>query len=309
MSLREELERFGSKKEFRGKGPLSVALVVTQHARKKGLPLEPDALVTKGGGQVLGLGKGAVQTVLKRHGIFHVLAAEGGRTSRGSLNRMREYVSFLNVLNARGEADLDLVEAYWIEKVQSFFAAKPFRIKLDPSRSLRSVVRDLIAQAEDRQRSSPGVYYAGAVLQHLVGAKLDCVMESGVLNHHSYSTSDEQTGRDGDFLWGDVAIHVTTSPGEALIERCKDNLDNNLKPVLVTTQRGVTVAEVLAENVGIAERIDVFEIEQFVALNLYEQGNFVADGRQTAVSDLIGRYNAIIEEVETDPSLKIAFHR
>ena len=59
---------------------------------KKGLPLDPKLLVTQGGGQVLGLGRASVQSVLKRHGIERVLAAEGGRTSRGSLNNMRQYV-------------------------------------------------------------------------------------------------------------------------------------------------------------------------------------------------------------------------
>ena len=35
-----ELAAFADAKAFRGKGPLSVALVVTQHARKMGLPQE-----------------------------------------------------------------------------------------------------------------------------------------------------------------------------------------------------------------------------------------------------------------------------
>ncbi len=58
---------------------------------------------------------------------------------------------------------------------------------------------------------------------------------------------------------------------------------------------------------GIGDRIDVFEIEQFVALNLYELGRFVAEGRRVAVADLVIRYNEIIEDVETDPSMKIDF--
>jgi hypothetical protein len=49
-----------------------------------GLPLDPEKLLTKGGGQVLGLGKNLVQTILHRHGIERVLAAEGRRTSRNS---------------------------------------------------------------------------------------------------------------------------------------------------------------------------------------------------------------------------------
>jgi len=280
---------------------------MTQHARAKGLPLDPGELLTDGGGQVLGLGKGAVQSILHRHGISRVLASEGGRTSRGSIGNMREYVALLNQLHADGAADLDAIEAFWIARVHEFFAAKPFKIRLDASRSLRTVVRDVLAQAEDRQKTAPGVYYAGAVMQHMVGAKLDCALGDGQFEHNSYSTSDQQSGREGDFFVGDVAIHVTTSPTEALIERCRDNLNDGIRPVLVTGQRGLILAEGLADNAGLSDRIDVFEVEQFVALNLYELGKFTAEGRRIAVSDFVARYNEIIEEVETDPSLKIEF--
>jgi hypothetical protein len=308
-SLTETLSAFRAEKKFIGQGALSVALVVTQHARKHGLPLNPDQLITESGagGQVVGLGKGAVQSILARHDIKRVLAKEGGRTSRGSLNNMRAYVAFLNGLQEHGKADLDAIEAYWIARVHDFFAGKPFKLKLDSSRSVRNVVRDVIAQAEERQKAATGTYYAGAVMQHLIGAKLDCALGKGQFHHNSFSTSDAQTGRSGDFLVGDVAVHVTTSPGEAVIERCRDNLNDGLRPILVTLQRGLLVAEGLAENAGLADRIDIFEIEQFIALNLYELGKFAAAGRKVAVAELVDRYNQIIEEIETDPSLKIEF--
>ncbi len=69
------------------------------------------------------------------------------------------------------------------------------------------------------------------------------------------------------------------------------------------------VAEGLAENVQLADRIDIFEIEQFVALNVYEMGRFAADGRKTAVDEIVKRYNEIVEEVETDPSLLIELRK
>lgn len=309
-ALRDALSAFAAQKRFRGKGPLSVALIVTDHARKRGLPIRDAELITEGGGQVLGLGKGAVQTVLARHGISRVLAAEGGRTSRGSLNNMRQFVALLNDLHERGLSDLDAIEGFWIERVHAFFAGKPFSIRLDTSCSLRNVVRDVIAQAEERQRTTQGgTYYAGAVMQYLVGAKLECALGKGLVTHNSFSTADAPTGRVGDFLVGDVAIHVTTSPGEAVIERCRENLNDGLRPILVTTQRGLTVGEALADNRGLAERIDVFEIEQFVALNLYEIAKFAANGRRTAISDLVEQYNEIVDEIETDPSLHIEFRR
>ena len=308
-ALQKELAAFTAEKSFRGKGPISVALVVTQHARTMGLPLDDEKLITEGGGQVLGLGKGAVQTVLKRHGIDRVLASEGGRTSRGSLQNMRQYVGFLNALESHAEIDLDVIEAFWIDRVHEFFAGKPFKIKLDASKSLRTVVRDVIEQAEERQKTTPGMYYAGAVLQHLVGAKLDCALGKGSFEHNSFSTADAPGARAGDFLLGDVAIHVTTSPGEGVIERCRENLNDGIRPVLVTIQRGLSVAEGLADNVGLADRIDIFEVEQFVALNVYELGKFAAEGRKTAVTDIVGRYNEIVDEFETDPSLKIELRR
>jgi hypothetical protein len=68
---------------------------------------------------------------------------------------MREYVGLLNQLHASGGADFDAIEAFWIERVHEFFAPKPFRIRLDASRSLRLVLRDVLAQAEERQKSMP----------------------------------------------------------------------------------------------------------------------------------------------------------
>lgn len=238
-----------------------------------------------------------------------MLASEGGRTSRGSIRNMEDYVAFLNNLHEQHIADLDAIEGFWIECVNEFFAGKPFRIRLDASRGLRHVVRDVLAQAEERQRNSQGTYYAGAVLQHMVGAKLNCALGNDKVDHNSFSTADEPSGRKGDFLIGDVAIHVTTAPSEAVIERCQDNLNDGYRPVLITLQRGLAVAEGLADNKGLQERIDVFEIEQFVALNLYELAKFAADGRKTAMTELVEQYNNIIDAVETDPSLHIALQK
>ena len=222
---------------------------------------------------------------------------------------MREYVAFLNQLHRNGPVDLDAVEEYWIEKVKAFFSGQPFTIKLDETRGLRHVVSHVLEQAIARQKQGTGTNYAGAVLQHLVGAKLDCALGTGTVAHNSFATADAPQGRAGDFLVGDVAIHVTTAPGEAVIERCRDNLNAGHKPLLVTTHKRVAVAQGLADAKEIGERIDVFEIEQFVALNIYEKGGFEARGRRTAVAELVTRYNEIVEEVETDPSLKIELGR
>jgi hypothetical protein len=76
------------------------------------------------------------------------------------------------------------------DRVRTSGAKRPSAVsdQFDTSRSLRMVVRDVIEQAEERQRTAQGVYYAGAVLQHLVGAKFDCVLGRGQLQHNSFKS-------------------------------------------------------------------------------------------------------------------------
>ena len=302
--LFRELEDFAKRNRFDLKGSLSVALVVTRHAKKQGLPLDPDDLLTERGGQVAGLGKGAVQQILKAHGIERVLAEEAGRTSRGSIGNMRKYVQFLNRLYKAGQVDLDAIEEWWVDQVRRFFAGKPFVLNVDPSKSVRAVLQDLLAQAEKRQEDQPGTTYTGTVLQHLVGAKLDLLLEGGV-NHHGASVADEVSERPADFVVGDTAIHVTTTPGEGVIRKCAGNLANGLRPLLVTLQRGVPVAEALAEQQSIRERLDVFDAGQFIAGNLYERARFKHERLRASAEQLIDRYNKIVSGCETDPSLRV----
>ena len=53
---------------------------------------------------------------------------------------------------------------------------------------------------------------------------------------------------------------------------------------------------------NLAECFGVFEIEQFTALNFYELGKFVIEGRRVALTEFVTRYNEIIDAVETDPT-------
>ncbi len=254
-------------------------------------------------GQVLGLGKGAVQTILRDHKIVRVLAEEGGRASRGSIGNMPAYVEFLNKKAKIDKPDLDAIENWWVERVKKFFEAKPMLFQLDTKSSLRAVVRDLLKQAEERQKQDTGTMFLGAVLQHLVGAKLELVLGHEVEAHGAF-VADGVTGRAGDYRIEDVVIHVTPSPGEALLRKCSDNLDQGLRPLIITTFKNVPVAETMAENAGVAGRVEVFDVEQFVASNILELSKFKAAGRKVTVQDLIARYNRLAE-CENNPGLLI----
>ena len=288
-----------------------MALHVSRHARLNGLPLVADALITRGSGQVLGLGRAAVQRVLADHGISTVLAAEGGRTSRGSIKTMRTYVAFLNRLHDIGLADLEQIEAWWSREAEAYFPskpgrpAKPFRLRFDAGKGLQAIVQDLLAQAKKRQQEATGAMYQGAVLQHLIGAKLELALPELSIVHHGFSVADAVTDRSGDFVIDNTTIHVTTAPGEAVIRKCLRNLEAGCKPVILTLVDGVVVAKALANNAGLVGQIDIMDAEQFLAANLHELSLFNVAARLTTLEKLVSAYNRIVESSETDPSLRI----
>jgi hypothetical protein len=74
----------------------------------------------------------------------------------------------------------------------------------------------------------------------------------------------------------------------------------------VTTEDGVGGVRASAKLHGIEDRVDVMEIEQFIATNLYEKSAFVLS-KPEAVKRLVERYNEIVSSVENDPSLRIEF--
>lgn len=87
---------------------------------------------------------------------------------------MRAYVSVLKAQANQGGPDLDLLEAFWTSRVLQFFPGKPFTLKLDPSRRFRTAVGDVLRLATLRQEVvGSATMYAGAVMQHPVGAKLE----------------------------------------------------------------------------------------------------------------------------------------
>ncbi len=75
--------------------------------------------------------------------------------------------------------------------------------------------------------------------------------------------------------------------------------------MLVTLASRAAAADALADAVGIADRVDVVEIEQFLATNLHEWSRFQKQNHRPRVTDLVERYNALIDTHEHDPSLKI----
>jgi hypothetical protein len=144
-------------------------------------------------------------------------------------------------------------------------------------------------------------------LQHLVGAKLSLILPPDKFQIHSANVADSPTDRGGDFVINNTILHCTTAPGEPLMLKCKANIRARCLPVIITIFDRVKTALDLAVDADLSGRIEVWDIQQFLSTNVSEHSLFDDVARNAKLANIIEKYNAIIAEVETDPSLKIEF--
>jgi hypothetical protein len=306
-SIENRLKQFQTEHNAVTKGPLALLVQLTRMVQGEKFPLKADDFLTENKGQVAGLGGGNLKKILKEHGITQTLAAEGGRTSRGNMGLMMKYIEFLNAWNKTETIDFTAVEQFWAEQVQEYFRNQPFTFSADPSRTIGASVDELFEQVRKRQKQNPGTQYLGTMLQHLVAAKLSIILPKDKFEIHGASVADTPTERSGDFVINNTIIHCTTAPGEPLIQKCKANIRSGCLPVIITVFDRVGIANGLAADAEILGRVEVWDIQQFLSTNINEHGLFDEQQRTTKLTDIIERYNQIIDEKETDPSLKIEF--
>ncbi len=303
--LSAKLIEFRDYKQVFNVGALGTVLVITRQAKKKAFPINPDNLITPGGGQVSGLSGRSINKILGDHGITNQVGTESGRTSRGTPSLARSYAEFLNNLASESVVDFDEIERWWVARFIEYFNTEPFKLNYDQSKTLVSVLRNLLEQALERQRKSPGKTYIGAVLQHLVGAKLELSLADVEIIHNGFSVADAVSSRSGDFVIDNAIIHCTTAPSEALLQKCKLNLQSGKIPIILTISKMLGAAEGLAEAVGIDGRVEMMDALQFIAANLYEMSLFKAAQRKITIDNLVEKYNEIVSTHESDASLRI----
>lgn len=287
---------------------MSVGLLLAEYMAD-GLPLqEPTYLASS---QVRGLSGSRIRSILAAHGENRTFTSEGGRTSRKSAPLAKELASILNsaALGA-GLADLSDSErgdvshglqCWFVERVQEdFFGRQRVSAEIDPNRPARVAVANLLASAAERTGND-----AGAVAQHLVGAKLALRFRGVEVSNHRYTTADKHTDRPGDFTVGDTAIHVTTAPTEALVRKCGANLVQGFRVLMLVPASLVEGARQLADVQDLADRISIQAIEDFVGTNVEEMGGLVAADIRVGVRALLEMYNERVSQVEPDPSLQI----
>jgi hypothetical protein len=287
-------------------------LVMSRKAQET-YPLRESDFITPGGGQVQGLSVQQVQRILAEHGIHKQLSREGGRTSRGTVGFVRSYADFLNQLNegplsgkpesTRKDA-LEAIEARVIDFVREHFGTQRLTVALSPDLAPSAIVSAILETARERQKET-GSATEGAVAQHLVGAKLALRFPEVDISNHPYTAGDKQTDRLGDFELQDAVFHVTINPSEAVLQRCLENFNSGKRPVLLIAASKLPGAVVIAEQMDMKNRVDIYDIERFVSANLSEIAGFSSENLKGAFQRLIEIYNDRVDEAETDHSLKI----
>jgi hypothetical protein len=199
-SIEKQLKQFQAEHNAATKGPLALLIQLTRMVQAKEFPLDPEDFLTENKGQVAGLGGGNLKKILKEHGITQILAAEGGRTSRGNMGLMRKYVEFLNAWQKKEALDFNAIEQFWAEQVKEYFRNQPFTLSADMSRTIAASLDELFEQARKRQKQNKGTMYIGAILQHLVAAKLSIILPDNKFPIHGASVADSPTDRSGDFV-------------------------------------------------------------------------------------------------------------
>lgn len=272
-----------------------------------GLPITDDRLYSNGKSQVRGLSGPAIAKILDQHGEKRIFTREGGRTSRGTVFLAAAIRDVLNDTHVSGSDPIDAVyissklEAFFTKCVRlDYFDKQRISVDIDYTKPISSVVSDILKAAAERSDKP-----TGAVLQHLVGAKLQLRFPDEKIGTDKANTADMHTKREGDFQVGTTAFHVTTAPMEKLISRCVENKKAGYRPVILTLEGKVQAARQMADNVGMSEQISVQCAETFIGTNIEEISFYDGDNIREGLAKLVRTYNMRIKAIEVDKSLMI----
>jgi hypothetical protein len=299
------LQVFSAENNADTKGRLSLLIQLTRLAGNKEFPLVSDDFLTANRGQVARIGGANLRKILKEHGISRTLASEGGRTSQGTLGLMTKYVSFLNDMHEKRTLDLKAVEAYWADRIREFLLGPSFCLTTRSSKSVAASLGKLLEQARAKERLNPGTRYLRTMLHRLVAAKLLLIMPQNAGEVRGALAADSPSDSKGDFEIGRTIIRCATTLGEAVITKCAADIRKGYQPIIITIPERVGVALDMAADAGIGEQVNVWDFQQFLSTNVTERGLFDRVATNARLADIIGKYNAIIDDVKADPSLRI----
>lgn len=251
-----------------------------------------------------------IRKITDRHGKSHLFSSgEFGRTSTGTKRAGLEFIQLIhNSLEngtkgsgGAGPEGLALISHLFhrvFELLQAYYDLGGIEAKFMASESIATYLTKVI--------NSHGVN-PGAVLQHLVGAKLALRFGELKIIHHSSSAADMQTGRLGDFEIGSAVFHVTKRANDGHYRKALQNADNGRTVYLLIPSEIQEATRKYADQLDpqFSSKINVFSVEQFVAQNLDELAFFDRLEALKKFERLLSTYNVLIDEHENDSSLRV----
>lgn len=114
------IDDFRKSHQVNTKGALAAAIQLNRFFSADTLPIDASDYHTNKEGQVKGISKDNCQKILAEYGITRLLAAEGGRTSRGTMALMHDYAELINELRPTAEQFTE-IEQYWVKRIRAFF--------------------------------------------------------------------------------------------------------------------------------------------------------------------------------------------
>lgn len=283
------------------------ALHLLEYMHEK-FPLEPADYTSKGGSQVKGISGAHGNQIIRRFlPEARSIGTEAGRTSRGTLPAVERLATRLNKLvplaklTPKERARLaDKLQRWLVENpIRTYFGRQKLEASLDPGHTSLANIAALLQAADERNQ-------AGAVAQHLVGAKLALRFPRIEISNHSFTTADAQLERSGDFLVNDTALHITMTPSPLVFPKCERNIRDGFRVILLVPDSKREGARQMADSLSLGERVAVLAIESFVGQNLDEIAEFSQNALEGDLRKLLETYNARVAECEPDRSLLIA---
>lgn len=259
--------------------------------------------------------KARVVSILRMHGQIDLIPSveaggESGRTSGSTKRAGLEFMRLIGEALTRAPAghhnrqEGDALVAYLYGRIFALLAEHRNLQGITAPYVASESMATYIAKLLNAHQTNPG-----AVLQHLIGAKLDLrfAEQPGVVGHHSAATADVQIGRLGDFEIGSTVFHVTKNPTNDHFRKAWQNAQNGRKVYLLVPRQMLTATISLAEvfKEGFTKKIDIHSVEGFVTQNLDELAVFDRDEALRQLHQVLTKYNELVARYENDPSLKI----
>ena len=210
--------------------------------------------------------------------------------------KLNETGALAGLTDKQRERIINELQGWLVDRVRDYLNQQAIELEMNLGKASPQIVADILTAAEAK---------AGAVAQHLVGAKLAIRYPDFQIDNFSYTTADQQLGRPGDFVLGDTAFHVTVSPMLPVLEKCAENLRNGYRPMLLVRDSRLQEARQMAKTIDLQDQIGILAIESFVGQNIEELGGFGKGGLADGFRELLDKYNERVEDVESDRSLLI----